>query len=291
MPYSEKSKGPVEENNSVWRRQIEEYGYVVVPGVVPKENLVAVIADIWQHVGADPDDPATWYKPGIIGYAGMVEMYHYQSMWNNRQHPRVHQVFADIFGTDKLWVSLDRTNFKPPANPQYPDYNRQGFIHWDTDINLYPDIPFGVQGVLALTDTDEEMGGFQCIPEQYQELKQWIARQPAGEKIPRSPDVTGYTVTQVPLRAGDMVIWNTLLLHGNGQNRSHKPRLAQYITMSLANENDEATRQEHISCWQNNEPPHHWAFPGDPRKIEEQRSKPAELTPLGRKLLGLDSWA
>jgi hypothetical protein len=31
-------------------------------------------------------------------------------------------------------------------------------------------------------------------------------------------------------------------------------------------------------------------FPGDRRKIEEQLGRPAELTPLGRKLLGLDSW-
>ena len=31
-------------------------------------------------------------------------------------------------------------------------------------------------------------------------------------------------------------------------------------------------------------------FPGDPRRIEEQYGKTAELTPLGRKLLGLDRW-
>lgn len=275
-----------------WRRQIEERGYVVVPGVVPADHLAAVVADIWKHVGADPADPATWYRPGIIGYAGMVEMYHYQSLWNNRQLPQVHQVFADIFGTEQLWVSLDRTNFKPPANEQYPNYNVKGFIHWDTDINHYPDIPFAVQGVLALTDTAADMGGFQCIPENYQELGQWLARRYPDQEIPHSPDISEYSVTQVPLRAGDMVIWSTLLLHGNGINSSNRPRLAQYITMSPAREGDEKARQQRIAIWQHNTPPPpERFFPGDPRKIEEQRSSPATLTALGRKLLGLDSWA
>ena len=31
-------------------------------------------------------------------------------------------------------------------------------------------------------------------------------------------------------------------------------------------------------------------FPGDPRRIEEDHGTTAELTPLGRKLLGLDLW-
>jgi hypothetical protein len=28
--------------------------------------------------------------------------------WTNRQHPRVHQVYANLFGTEKLISSVDR---------------------------------------------------------------------------------------------------------------------------------------------------------------------------------------
>ncbi len=147
-----------------------------------------------------------------------------------------------------------------------------------------------MQGVLALTDTDENMGGFQCVPELYQELEQWLARRPEEQRASRSPDVTGYTITRVPVRAGDMVIWRNLLPHGNGQNLSHRPRLAQYITMGLARETDMQARQQRINSWQRNEPPPTPFFPGDPRKIEERREERAQLTPLGRKLLGVDSW-
>src|SRR5262245_40146981 len=103
------------------RATIERDGYVVVPNVLPKESLQAVVDDIWAHTGARPDDRASWYKPGLVAPTGMVEMYHYQSMWNTRQHPRVHAVFAEAHGTEKLWVSIDRTNLKPPADPAHPE--------------------------------------------------------------------------------------------------------------------------------------------------------------------------
>ena len=268
------------------RSQIDEKGYVVVKGVISKEDVESVVADIWRHTGADPHDPSTWYAPGRIAPTGMVEMYHYQSMWNNRQNENLHRVFADIHGTEKLWVSLDRTNLKPPSVPEHPDYHHKGFVHWDADLAKYPDVPFGVQGVLALADTDPEMGGFQCVPEIYQDLENYIARY--GDS--RHADLTDYEVTKVPLEAGDMVIWTTLLAHGNGDNLTDRPRLAQYISMNPARE-DEELREARVNAWRTNSPPSHSrAFPGDPRGLEQARPEPATLTPLGRKLLGVDRW-
>jgi ectoine hydroxylase-related dioxygenase (phytanoyl-CoA dioxygenase family) len=270
------------------RATIEQNGYVVVPNVVPRENLEAVLADIWQHTGARPDDRESWYKPGIVASTGMVEMYHYQSMWNNRQHPRIHEVFAEVHGTDKLWVSIDRTNLKPPADPAHPEHDHKGFIHWDTDTSVYPNIPFRVQGVLALTDTDASMGGFQGVPELYRDLATWIPSQPA-DRHPRQPNLTGYTITLIPMQAGDLVIWSTLLPHGNGHNVSDRVRLAQYITLNPAEPANDELRQTRIDCWRTNRPIPARAFPGDSRGLEAGKP-PAELTPLGRKLLGLDAW-
>jgi hypothetical protein len=84
-------------------------------------------------------------------------------------------------------------------------------------------------------------------------------------------------------------VWTSLLLHGNGHNTSGKPRLCQYISMNPAS-GDENQREARIAAWRNNTPPAAKPFPGDPRKIEEQRSEPAQLTELGRRLLGLDPW-
>lgn len=272
------------------RCQIEENGYVVVRGVVPRKNVDAVVADLWAHTGADPDRRETWYKPEVIRPTGMVEMYHYQSMWNNRQAQSLYDVFAEIHATSHLWVSLDRANLKPPSVPEYPDYHHKGFMHWDADLTKYPDIPFHVQGVLALADTDQNMGGFQCVPEIYRDLESYLAEHQAED---RRTDLTGHTATRVPLNAGDMVIWTSLLAHGNGDNLTNRPRLAQYISMNpTGQEPDPALRQRRIESWRNNTAPTPGGrpFPGDPRGIEEARSEPAQLTPLGRKLLGIDSW-
>jgi hypothetical protein len=265
-------------------------GYVIQSDAVPPENLRSVVDAIFAFLGMDPDNPEDWYRPPHRTN-GMVEIYQHQALWNNRQHPRVHQAFAAIYGTEKLWVSEDRACMKPPMHPAHPDYDHKGFTHWDVDTSKLP-LPFRVQGVLALTDTAVDMGGFQCVPGFHRDLSAWIARQPAG-RDPFKPDLAalphGMRVTPIPMDAGDLLIWDTLLAHGNGHNVSAKPRLAQYITMFPVGDADQARAR--IDRWrERKKPTNERAFPGDPRLIEEVHGTTAELTPLGRKLLGLDAW-
>lgn len=272
----------------------EENGYLVVPNAVPQQNLDAVVEAIWTFLEIDPNDSHVWYryKPyrrgdmcSPISAAGMVEMYQHQALWDNRQHPRIYEAFAEILGTKKLWVSLDRANMKPPSRPDKPEWDHRGMIHWDIDTSRQP-IQFGVQGVLYLTDTAEDQGGFQCVPGFHKAFHEWVETQPA-DRNPRVPDLTGLEVKSIAGKAGDLVIWHRLLAHGNGHNTSDKPRLAQYITMSPAQEEDEETRTERVASWLERRPMKGW--PGDPRGREQQQSK-AELSNLGKKLLGLERW-
>jgi ectoine hydroxylase-related dioxygenase (phytanoyl-CoA dioxygenase family) len=188
---------------------------------------------------------------------------------------------------------MDRAGMKPPIDPRFPQYEDRGFIHWDLDTSKPLPERLGVQGVLALTETTAEMGGFQCIPGFHRELAAWLREQPE-DRSPRSPDLTrlpaGYAVTPIPMQAGDLVIWNRLLAHGNGRNTGTRPRLAQYITMYPAAD-DETQRQERIACWREGRAPDYWErdIPEKYRGRERSR-EPAELTELGRKLLGLELW-
>jgi len=268
------------EDRAFW----EENGYVIVHEAVPAENLAAVVDALWAFLEMDRDDPETWY-PDWHRQTGMVELYHHQSLWDNRQYPRVYQAFTEIWGTEKLWVSIDRVNMNPPARPGW-DY--QGFIHWDLDSTARP-IPFKVQGVLCLTDTDEDQGGFQCVPGFHRQLEAWAKTQPP-DRDPRRPDLTGLTVKAVSGKAGDLIIWHSALPHGNGRNRSDRPRLAQYITMYPARPEDEQLRQRRVQLWRKRLPPDGKAFPGDLRQREENEGQTATLTPLGEKLLGVARW-
>lgn len=271
-----------------WR----EWGYVVVPEAAPPDLVQAVTEALWEFQEMDPDDPETWYRPQAreigmpeLNGAGMVEMYQHPAMWAVRQLPRIHAAFADIWGTEKLWVSIDRVNLNVPNRP---GFEFRGFIHWDIDTSVRP-LPRDVQGVLSLTDTGSGRGGFQCVAGMPRRLEDWIATQP-GDRDPYRPDLAGLEITEVDTRAGDLLIWDSRLPHGVRPNTSDRPRLAQYVSMSPAREDDEALRQGRIRSWLHRTSPAGDVFPGDPREWERRHGTTAALTPLGRKLLGLDLW-
>ena len=273
----------------------EENGYLIIHQAVPDENLHALVDAIWEFLAMDPNDPEDWYRYtpytrdnlcSPISVAGMVEIYQHQALWDNRQYPKVHRAFSEILETEELWVSLDRANMKPPAREDRPEWDHRGMIHWDVDTSQ-ASIPFAVQGVLYLTDTDENQGGFQCVPGFHRKFHEWVRTQPE-DRNPRQPDLSGLEVRSIPGRAGDLLIWHRLLAHGNGHNTSDKPRLAQYITMSPAGEHDKDARCERIRAWKERRPTPRW--PGDSRDWEHAHQEPAKLTGLGRRLLGLDSW-
>jgi hypothetical protein len=265
----------------------QDNGYVVLSGAVPPENLAAVVDATWAFLGMDRHNPEDWYREPLRTN-GMVELYQHQALWDNRQHPRVDQAFVEILGTPRLWVSIDRVCLKPPARADQPEFDRPGFIHWDIDTSRLP-IPLGVQGVLCLEDTAAEQGGFQCVPGMHRRLEAWIQTQPV-ERNPYRPALAGLDGHAVPGRAGDLILWNQLLPHGNGRNLSARPRLAQYLTMRPAREHDDAEREERVDLWQRRLPPRGKPFPGDPRRIEELNGTTATLSPLGRRLLGIDRW-
>jgi hypothetical protein len=269
------------------------FGYVVVPAAVPEPNIRRLVDLLWEFSEMDPSDPGTWSRKQLrdhqmreLNNSGMVEIYNHQYLWDNRQEPRVYDAFVDIWDRIDLWAAIDRANLNTPNRDGRPF---TGFIHWDADTSLSP-LPIGVQGVLSLVDTDSEIGGFQCVPELFRTLDAWIRTQPA-DRHPLHPDLTGFEIVPVPMRAGDLLIFNSLLAHGIRPNVStDRVRMAQYISMYPAEEHNTAERDARVRSWREREAPTRAAFPGDPRDWERTRYETAVLTPLGEKLLGARSW-
>jgi hypothetical protein len=182
----------------------------VIRNAVPKEQVKRLADFLWEFEEKDPHDPETWYAPPRaemqmkeLTNTGMVEVYNHQYLWDNRQHPKVHEAFSDIWGTEKLWVTIDRANLNLPIRP---GYEYKGFIHWDYDPETKPQ---NVQGVLALADQDDEnMGGFQCIPELFRTYDTWKFTQPE-DRDHFKPDVTGFELKKVKMNAGDLLIFHS----------------------------------------------------------------------------------
>ena len=267
-------------------------GYILIKDAVPKDQVKRLADFLWEFEEKDPDNQETWYAPPRaemkmkeLTNTGMVEIYNHQYLWENRQYPRVYDAFTDIWGTDKLWVTIDRANLNFPIRP---GYEYKGFIHWDYDPETKPQ---NVQGVLALADqTDENMGGFQCVPELFRTYDTWKLTQPE-DRDHFKPDVSGFEIVKVKMEAGDLLIFNSLQPHGIRPNTSeNKVRIAQYISMMPAQEDNEELRQWRITSWKERQAPEGYAFPGDPRQWEKTKYPTAELSPLGKKLLGLERW-
>ena len=276
-----------------WNFWIEN-GYVVIKSAISKEQATRTAEFIWEFDDKDPSNPNTWYsnpraemEMKELAGTGMVEVYNHQLLWNNRQNQKVYDAFVDIWGTEKLWVTIDRANLNFPIKP---GFEYKGFIHWDYDPDTKPQ---NVQGVLALADqTDQDMGGFQCIPWLYKNYETWKKTQPE-DRDKFKPDISGLEdkIIKVPLEAGDLLIFNSTQPHGIRPNNSNdKVRIAQYISMMPAQENDDELISWRVNSWKNRIAPEGYAFPGDPRNWEQTKYETAELSNLGKKLLGLNKW-
>jgi len=273
-----------------WREQ----GYVVIKNAVPVDQAKQTADFLWEFEDKNPTNKDSWYtapraemKLKELAGTGMVEVYNHQWLWKNHQTQKVYDAFVDIWGMEKLWVTIDRANLNFPIRP---GFEYKGFIHWDYDPDTKPQ---NVQGVLALADQqDENMGGFQCIPWLYKNYDSWKLTQPE-DRDRFKPDITGLEdkIVKVPMEAGDLLIFNSSEPHGIRPNRSiDKVRIAQYISMMPAQEDNQNLRDWRVNSWKNRIAPEGYAFPGDPRNWEQTKYKTAELSELGEKLLGLKNW-
>ena len=200
----------------------DELGYVVVTGAVADRDREGAIEALCEHIGADLDDPESWYRPNDHGI--MVQLFQHPALEGIRRSPRLHKAFAQLWGTSDLWVSTDRMGFNPPERPghEFPGPD----LHWD--VSLTQPIPLGTQGLVYLTDTEPEQGALTVVPAFHRRIEAWLGSLPAGTE-PRAQALHDLGSVAIAGRAGDAVIWHQALPHGSRPNRAARPRLVQYV--------------------------------------------------------------
>lgn len=306
-------------------------GYIAIADCVPLDLCKAASKAIQTFVGPDwyantldiyTDLVPTTQKRPKHGPCGMVQMYHHDSFWRIRQHPNVHAAFTDVYGTEKLWVTVDRAHFKPPEHPDHPAWGNAGPVHtglhWDVSVDTLP-IPMAVQGIVYLEDTNIDEGPLHVLAGSFHRI--------AALREQRrlcGPESFATELTPIPGRAGTLVLWHSATLHGPSRNTGTDPRISMYVAMtpvdatpfqppgvspsaalSLADAGTLAYdehgssvsrlgREQRVARWKERRP----LLDEDPREEEVEAWPPGEvnappfahLTPLGRKLVGLDAW-
>jgi len=214
-------QGLTEEELSFW----DEHGYVVVHDAVDPNDRNAAAAAIYEFLDADPADPDSWYG-NKYGKTIWVPLLRHPAFLANRRAPRLVKAFAQLWGREDLWSTVDQGGLNPPE--------REGWafpgphVHWDMSIAL-PHC-FGVHGILYLTDTEADQGAFSCIPGFHRTLESWLKELPPGVE-PRTAITNHPGFMPIAGRAGDLVLWHQALPHGSRPNRTAKPRVVQYITL------------------------------------------------------------
>jgi hypothetical protein len=200
----------------------DEHGYVVLHDAVTPENCRAAVEAICGFLEVDLENPDTWYR-GPQGHSIWIPLLHHPALWANRDSPRIHRAFAQLWGREDLWSTVDQAGFNPPERPRWKFPGPH--LHWD--VSLAQPIPFGVQGILYLADVAADQGAFTCVPGFHRRIDSWL------EALPKDADPRQQNLNEmaVPIagRAGDLVIWHHALPHGSSPNRHSHPRIAQYL--------------------------------------------------------------
>jgi hypothetical protein len=202
-----------------------ETGYLILHDAIDPGVAAAAEQAVWDYLGASVADQESWYPSRLNGI--MVQLFEHDALERARRSSRIHKAFAQLWGTADLLATTDRCGFNPPERDgwHFPGPN----LH--LDVAPEPPVPFGVQGLIYLTDTTSDQGAFTCVPGFHHEIDHWLADDPLRQT--GSPDaLKGLAGRPIAGRAGDMVIWHHALPHGSSPNQADLPRIVQYLTLS-----------------------------------------------------------
>jgi hypothetical protein len=139
------------------RLALENDGYFVWRNAVDPRLCQDLLDAIGNDLDIWVDKPASWDR--VSSHIDQLPLWGHQIQWDIRQLPELHNLWATIWGTSRLWTDRNSCRFTPPSKEGRAEPLR---IHWDVDPRDSEQLWY--QGVLALTPTPlglEASGAFQ----------------------------------------------------------------------------------------------------------------------------------
>eukprot|EP01117_Protostelium_nocturnum_P017202 TRINITY_DN6970_c0_g1_i1.p1 TRINITY_DN6970_c0_g1~~TRINITY_DN6970_c0_g1_i1.p1 ORF type:complete len:355 (-),score=100.96 TRINITY_DN6970_c0_g1_i1:108-1172(-) len=294
---------------------LKKYGFVVV-NVLTSQECDETIPEFLQDSNENPkglqekritlEDPSSWEN---VNWPSSSKFQFSKSAcgqkaFDNRCNPRIYELFQHIYqGENKLWISIDKWGVMRGTKNlrmvdaegkenwvEREDWRSELKMHWDLNPWLYVNEvekeghhPM-YQGLVALVDCPEEVGGFLCVPGSTPFLSEWTKHKqathmkPLSIRVPEDDKMIEFK-QKVTLRKGQMVVWDSGQAHANFANRGDQCRIYQFIRMAPA---CEKCKERDRFLAPNVLAQDHYT--------EEVRKKGVQFTSLGRKLAGLEPW-
>eukprot|EP01118_Nematostelium_gracile_P003863 TRINITY_DN1449_c0_g1_i1.p1 TRINITY_DN1449_c0_g1~~TRINITY_DN1449_c0_g1_i1.p1 ORF type:complete len:349 (-),score=86.91 TRINITY_DN1449_c0_g1_i1:43-1089(-) len=243
---------------------LKEYGVVVVK-VLDDQQCDETIKELFEDMNSadhprkvaqiDRNDPSTWEScnwPSGSKFLTSTPCFG-QKAFENRTNENIYKIFKAIYNEEKLWCSIDKWGifrgtkdlpFMEDGEIVYKErsdwrYNLRN--HWDLNPHVHmQELANGehelYQGLVALDDCPEEVGGFQAVPRSRNYLPIWVSERKASTMkkvslpVPTDDPMSNY-FQRFPLRKGELVIFNGATAHANFPNHSPNMRLFQFIRL------------------------------------------------------------
>lgn len=220
---------------SHWR----EFGFVVFKNVINPvhikdavsfiENLISSENLLSEKCIRDPQGTPLLSR-------GFLEVYHHQTLANMRQSLRLYIAYSLLWNTSKIWISFDRFGLKPPVGDSSVGLG----LHVDQNPCVHPGFQT-IQAVVALSDCPATRGTFVAVPgsvAKFKEYSQFVRQGYVGEYVELKDSYLKEEMTLyrqlIPLRAGNVVAWDSRTTHANSSNSSDKNRYVAYISAGVA---------------------------------------------------------
>jgi hypothetical protein len=201
-----------------------EHGHVIIRDAVAAEDCENCINAICDFINIKRDDAATWYHPHPARQGIMVQLFQHPALEKNRLSQKIRLAYEQLWQRKDLWVNTDRVGFNPPETEKWKFPGPA--LHWDVSLQL--PIPFGLQGILYLSDTAANQGAFTLVPGFHRRIENWLNNL-APTINPRTVDMYALGAKPIVANAGDFIIWHQTLPHGSSPNKASQLRFVQYI--------------------------------------------------------------
>jgi ectoine hydroxylase-related dioxygenase (phytanoyl-CoA dioxygenase family) len=299
---SDESKSPpaqstprLEAGSAEALQYLDEHGYVVIANVASAEECQHAIDLFWKYatqpqLGAKRHHVDTWSQiPASIG-TGVVFDYgigQSEFLWYLRGLPKVREAFASIWGTSKLLTSFDGCGVFRPWHYNESWKSKASWWHVDQNMQKKPN-RCCIQGLISLKDADAHTGSLQVRPASHKEFHNLnIPAYADFVRIPEShPILSRIPAKLVDCRAGDLILWDSRLIHCNTPaTQPPRPparkdqwellRLVAYICMTPAEMAEDLTqlRQLRHDAFLNFVTTNHWPHEFNPSSEPPQASR------------------
>ena len=202
-----------------------ENGYLILKNVIPKQQCLATQKAIWDFLDMNPNDSSTWYKTHPKQGGLMLTFTQHSTLNANRNSPIIQKAYEQLYGTTQIYKTIDKVSFNPPETNDFRFLGSS--LHWD--VSLVTPIPFGLQGLLYLTDCGPNDGAFSCVPGFHTKIENWLNNLPPTAN-PREEALKSLKPIVVMGNAGDFIIWHQALPHCATPNYGNTSRMVQYLT-------------------------------------------------------------